>query len=734
MDKKFVKIVNSAKSNSEDAFETLYNMTKDSAYFVAINIAQNEQDAQDILQDSYMKAFSKIDTVDPPEMFDNWLHKIVANTAKNYIRKSKPLLFDEIDDDFSENFGEETNANYIPHQHIDNNETSRLIMEIINKLPEDKRLCVLMYYYQEMSIAEIASAIEISEANVKYRLYIARKTIKEELEALEKEGTKLYGAIPFTVLPSLIKNASKISSTVNPAPAYSAIHLATQATASVAGTVDTLKKTSGGINMIFKTTMSKVIAAVAAVAIVGGGVTTAVILSNKANETANPTAVSGNNSSVSNGTTSNSDTNTSTADSSQAEKKKSVLIDKKDSDPLYNYTLYNDHVVITKYKGNGTEKNVQIPAEFENTPVTEISETTFNHEHEDEDIESISIPEGVTTIGKSAFYDCKSLKSISFPSTLKSIGHWAFKGCESLANIDLPESTTELGQDVFDETAWYENQPDGLIYLGKTLYAYKGDMPKDTKIDITEGTKGIAGNAFNNCKNLINITIPNSIEVIGYGAFSQCKSLAEIKIPDSVTKISTMAFAFCESLTSIDIPDSIKILQVSVFRDCTSLKTVNLSNSISTISGDAFLNCKSLTDLKLPDSITYIESAAFRGCKALTSIEIPNGIKKIDDATFYDCISLTNVKLPNTVTSIGVSAFKNCKALKNIEIPDSVETIAAYAFEECTSLESITIPDSVTEFGKDVFEDCKSFTIRCNPNSEAEKYAKENNIKTESIG
>lgn len=724
MDKQFIEIVCSAKAGSETAFEALYNMTKDSAYFIAVNIAQNEQDAQDILQDSYMKAFDKINTVNPPEMFDNWLNKIVANTAKNYIRKHKPLLFDEINDTLPEKFNEETNSQYIPHQYVDDNETSRLIMEIINKLPEDKRLCVLMYYYQEMSISEIASAIEISEANVKYRLYTARKIIKEEIESLEKNGTKLYAAIPLTAIPSLIGNAAKTSAKANTAPAYSAISSALKAAVSAS---NALTKTSGGINMIFKTTAAKIIAAALAVAIVGGGVTVAIISNSKSKEViSSPANV---NSQSSNSTASDSDGNTSSSDSSQDEENESVLIEERTSDPLYDYRLYNDHVEIIKYKGKGTETNVQIPSEFEHTPVTVISKFAFNQDDEDENIESISIPEGVTSIEQSAFYNCKSLTSISLPSTLKSIGHGAFGSCVSLQTISLPESVTELGQGVFDGTAWYENQPNGLVYLGKTLYAYKGDMPRNTSIDIIDGTKCIGGDAFRSCKNLINVTIPNSVETIGYGAFSFCEALTNVKLPSSVTKICVLAFESCTALTSIDIPDTVKTIQVEAFRDCNSLTNITIGNGINTIPGGAFMNCSSLTSVKLPNSLTTINNTAFQSCTALTSIEIPYGAKEIDDSAFSNCTSLANVKLPDTVTSIEFSAFSKCKALKSIEIPNSVQKIANYAFEGCTSLESITIPNSVKELGKNIFKGCKSVTIYGKSDSEAEEYAKDNDIK-----
>lgn len=287
MNEQFIEIVNSAKSGNQEAFEALYNMTKDSTYFVAINIANNEHDALDILQDSYIKAFRKIDTVNPPELFDNWLNSIVANTAKDYLRKKKPLFFDDIKgtlpDDYVE---EETNASYIPHQSIDNNETSRLIMDIINELPEDQRLCILMFYYEDMSVADIATSLDISVSNVKYRLYAARKVIKAKVEKLEKNGTKLYGAAPLAILPSLFANTSKISAVSHPAPAYASILEAATAFAATSTAASVSAATAAKAGFL-STVAGKIAVAIAAVVIVGGGITAAVSIASNSSGSSN---------------------------------------------------------------------------------------------------------------------------------------------------------------------------------------------------------------------------------------------------------------------------------------------------------------------------------------------------------------------------------------------------------------------------------------------------------------
>ena len=150
-----------ARTGDQDAFNELYRLTRDRAYFVAFSVAGNEQDALDILQDAYLKAWQGLRELQNPEQFPAGLRQITGNTAKDYLKKCKPVLFvggDEDDADFF-SMQAETNQAYIPDAAMDTEETRRLIMEIIDDLPEDQRLCVLMHYYDELSLGEIAAAL-----------------------------------------------------------------------------------------------------------------------------------------------------------------------------------------------------------------------------------------------------------------------------------------------------------------------------------------------------------------------------------------------------------------------------------------------------------------------------------------------------------------------------------------------------------------------------------------------
>ena len=128
----------------------------------------------------------------------------------------------------------------------------------------------------------------------------------------------------------------------------------------------------------------------------------------------------------------------------------------------------------------------------------------------------------VTSIGDKAFYGFLGLTSVTIPSSVTSIGIYAFYGCSGLTTVTIPNSVTSIGSSAFYGTPWYNNQPDGVVYVGKVAYKYKGTMPENTQITIKDGTLSIGDGAFLYCSRLTSVTIPNSVTSIGSYAFGGC--------------------------------------------------------------------------------------------------------------------------------------------------------------------------------------------------------------------
>lgn len=159
----------------------------------------------------------------------------------------------------------------------------------------------------------------------------------------------------------------------------------------------------------------------------------------------------------------------------------------------------------------------------------------------------------VIGISYGAFENCSQIESITVPDGVTEIGPYAFNNCSELSNIYIPDSvTTDIGNNAFDGTKWLENQPDGVVYVGKTVYGYKGIMPENNSLIISGGTKSIADCAFENLENLNNISIPNSMENIGYNAFMGCLNIKSVTIPSGINEIGRHAFGYSGSYYDSD--------------------------------------------------------------------------------------------------------------------------------------------------------------------------------------
>ena len=174
--------------------------------------------------------------------------------------------------------------------------------------------------------------------------------------------------------------------------------------------------------------------------------------------------------------------------------------------------------------------------------------------------ENLVIPSEVTLQGKAykvvsidqwAFYACTMLKSVTIPSSVTFIGLSAFQYCENLVNVDIPTSVTTVEGSAFSYTKWYDNLPDGEVYINNTLYRYKGTAPENTQIVVKDGTTRIAGFTFWNQSNIVSIELPQTLTDIEHGAFEGCTQLSSILIPKNVTFIGCSAFAECIGLMEV---------------------------------------------------------------------------------------------------------------------------------------------------------------------------------------
>lgn len=244
MKKSMEELVQRAKQNDQEAIGQLYERTYNSVYQSVRAVIRDEDEALDIVQDSYIKGFQNLDKLSDPQRYQAWMKTLAANQARDFLRKKRPALFTERIDENGEEIDlrrEDDCLEHMPEEVLDRQETTRLMNDILDTLKAEQRMAVVMYYYEEMSVREIAERLGCSENTVKSRLKYARDKIEVEVRKLEKKGTKLYSLAPMPFFTWLLRMAKEqgISFVLDGADAVMATGVAAAGTAAASETAAT---------------------------------------------------------------------------------------------------------------------------------------------------------------------------------------------------------------------------------------------------------------------------------------------------------------------------------------------------------------------------------------------------------------------------------------------------------------------------------------------------------------
>ena len=268
---KIRRLVLQAGQGDREAFGKLYEETGRSVYFNCLKLLGNAQQAEDITQDTFMKALEKLDSLKEPENFSAWVNRIAINNCKMYFRKNPRTAEEE-----SEKIIDDTpDSELIPDDYTDSEEKRRIIMNIIDTaLTDEQRQTIILYYFDMMSVAEIAEIMECSVGTVTSRLSAARKKIREAVLIYEKKNNdRLHAVMPIPVLSKIFMQECQHLKL----PELSVFSNTAAAEDIVPDKNSTMSKSGGKV--MFSTVKAKVIAGVCAAAVVGGGITAAVVLS-----------------------------------------------------------------------------------------------------------------------------------------------------------------------------------------------------------------------------------------------------------------------------------------------------------------------------------------------------------------------------------------------------------------------------------------------------------------------
>ena len=565
-------LLDRAKRQDQAALAEIYEQTSGAVYRVLKVLIKNDEDTvQDLLQDTYVKAFTRLDQLQDESKLLPWLKTIANNSAKDWLKKCKPVLFTAMagnegnEETEALSFEENIEADRIdenPELAMDEKEVRRLVMEILNQLPEDQRVVLGMFYYEDMSVKEIASILEVSDNTVKSRLNYGRKKVKELVLDLEKKGTKLYNVAPFTFFVYLLYRLGK-STSVEAAELdtlQTALHTALQRTAATTSTgagsgaseaASTVHHASQAASAASKAAGAaagsaarhaglKVVAVILAGVVGGGGITYGVV---------------------------------------------------KNADKIpviQNFVEENDAPVVkVAEKPKEEEKTesieepeVEVTEPAEEKPVDHTPVKTENNEKED------IIPTDVIQEG-----------------TYGDNVHW-YLGADGTLAVTGEGEIADVADMSSDSTPWYAYQAqirkiaigDGITRIGKGTFAGMGYVKEITMAD---SVKEIGQSAFSGVMPRTadpgvqrTITLSQSLEKIDEYAFTE-SNLAEVNIPDSVREIGYAAFRRCYDLKSVTIGENSKLESIGnlAFEDCTlDSGTINIPSTVKTIKSVAFGN------------------------------------------------------------------------------------------------------------------------------------------------
>ena len=314
----------------------------------------------------------------------------------------------------------------------------------------------------------------------------------------------------------------------------------------------------------------------------------------------------------------------------------STVHEANDGEGIYRYAYKENEdgetVTITEFLGpvdpaNPGPYDIDIPEKLDGFTVTGLGRRSFStddhysplYDIHHTQIQSVTIPESVTSIGDSAFAACRNLNSLTIKDAATSIGNRAFTECPLTTTLSLGKKITTIGDEAF--------------YYCLNLKS----------VTIPQSVTSIGDYAFGECVSLKTLSfgensfgenIETNIKTIGNYAFNHCNDLESVTIPQSVTSIGREAFRFCNNMKSLAINGAIESMGTGAFAGCISLEKISLGENIKTIGYSAFASCTSinLTNVTIPENVTTIRPGTFDYCTHLEYITLPAGLTSFQDS------------------------------------------------------------------------------------------------------
>ncbi|MFR2137725.1 MAG: leucine-rich repeat protein [Pseudoruminococcus massiliensis] len=767
MNNYFSRYVHGALSGDETAYETLYNLTKDALFFAILNITKNEQEAISIMKESYTNAFENLTSLKKPEIFDVWLNRIASYSAYISITEKNPDAFNNVAEKFEWN--DEDNFDQLPQETIDDKDTRNVVKGIIENLPDDQRLLIIMHYYQEMSLSAIVSTLDLPENTVMCILSYAREGIKKEIAKAESEGRLMrsvsLGAVPFTLM-----ELAKSQFLFHPAPPISSI--ITPPT-----NAEPIIEEKNDIQAILNIPSPDASKEQAQETKITEQVQEPVQqeYSNPYEQTQQPVQ----------------------QEYANPYEQAQQPVQQEYANP------YEQAQQPVKQEYSSPYEQVQEPVQQEYSNPYEQAQQPVQQEYanpyeqaqqpvqqetvveQSQNVQEVSEqpsnnipkkPQSYQRVVEANFSidnatKQKNKKTDKQNSSLSKIGNF-FKSTAGIATIIGVAFVVIAGVVIFsmlDVAKKSSLSTDGIIENSVDINAssdsessHEPTAEELRAAELKEDEKNYVYKEYQS----------GTLHIVGYKG-----KLEDLVIPEKysnkvITGIDPMAFSGCSQIKSVTISKNIQSISLNnrscnmnPFYDCIYMKNIyvdegnryfasvdgvlynksktellfypsyksnssyTILDSVTKIEVGAFQRNGIVTEVILPKNIKTISKEAFLECTSLQKIEIPSGITEISESLFSGCKSLNEITLPNTIKEIKSNAFYKCSGLRKITLPESVETLNFLAFGDCTMLNTCTIENSNMKFKSSYDKNESIFpntqvTLRAKKGSTTEAYAK----------
>ena len=380
---------------------------------------------------------------------------------------------------------------------------------------------------------------------------------------------------------------------------------------------------------------------------------------------------------------------------------------------IFTYKITDGEATITACERTVTG-HVEIPSTLGGYPVATIDVAAFSVCK----MATVTIPDSVITIERSAFADCSELTSVTIPDSVVTIGDNAFHHCTKLETLTIGDGVKQVISPFYGCTALKEVYVSDLNVWCNIKFYWEWSNPLEyakefyvngeliTDLVIPSGITAINDRAF--CGSTIrSVTIPGSVETVGVNAFAECPSLADVTVGEGVKILKEKAFWMCPSLTTVTLPDSLAEIETEVFWRCGELTNLTVGKGLKTVGQDAFRDCQKLDRLEISDVAAWCDIAFYDNYSnplsysrkmyvngsLMKDLVIPEGVTMIRSYAFYSQRAITSLTIPDSVTIIEPNAFAHCLKLKKVTMGSGVKGIGTWAFNDCTALEDVYIKD-----------------------------------------